>query len=79
MNYKEVEEEKKPTPAIEFTGTMDQGMAIVMTMALFQIYVSQATVFVTREELIFPDRIATKFIVDIVRVFITLGFAMFWM
>lgn len=58
---------------------MDQGMAIVMTMALFQIFVSQATVFVTREELIFPDRIAPKFIVDLVRVFITLGFAMFWM
>ena len=39
QNYTEVEE-KKSTPALEFTGTMDQGMAIVMTMALLQMFVS---------------------------------------
>lgn len=66
-------------PVREFTGSMEQGMAIVMAMTIIQIIVSSAFVFWAREELIFPDRVAPKFVFDICRAIISLGFAAFWM
>ena len=66
-------------PVKEFTGSMEQGMAIIMAMTIIQVFVSSAFVFWAREELIFPDRVAPKFIFDICRAILSLGFAAFWM
>lgn len=66
-------------PVREFMGSMEQGMAIVMAMTIIQVFVSSAFVFWAREELIFPDRVAPKFMFDICRAMLSLGFAAFWM
>ena len=76
---KKTSAESEQQPLREFTGTMDQGMAIMMAMTILQVLVSCIFVFWTREELIFPDRVAPKFIFDICRAMLTLGFAAFWM
>lgn len=58
---------------------MAKGMEIMMAVSLLQILLSGILVWFTREELIFPDRVAPKFAFDMARGFITLGFALFWM
>ena len=69
----------KPTPVREFTGSMEMGMAIVMAMQILQVLVSTIFVYWAREELIFPDRVAPKFVFDLLRALLSLGFAAFWM
>jgi len=64
---------------MEFIGTMQDGMAIVMVMTILQVLVSCGFVYIAHQELIFPDRVAPKFFFDIVRAMLTLAFAIFWM
>ena len=58
---------------------MYRGMAIMMMITIVNIAVSSFTVVWTHDELIFPDRMGPKFVFDMFRAFITLGFAVFWM
>ena len=53
-------------------------MAIVLAMQILQVLVSGLFVYWAREELIFPDRVAPKFVFDLCRALLTLGFAAFW-
>ena len=66
-------------PLKEYTGTMQRGMDIMLAFSLLQVLLSGIMVWFTREELIFPDRVAPKFAFDTARAVITLGFALFWM
>ena len=66
-------------PPMEFIGNMQDGMSIVVGMTILQVLTSSAFVLVAHRELIFPDRVAPKFVFDICRSVMTLGFAMFWM
>ena len=69
----------KETQILEYTGTMEMGMAILTSVVIAQTFVGCLWVLNDNEHLIFSDRIAPKFIFDSVKAFITLGFACFWM
>lgn len=58
---------------------MQQGMAIIMVMVFIKLIVSSLFVFWAREEVIFPDRVAPKFVFDVSKSIISLSFAAFWM
>lgn len=51
----------------------------MMALTIIEMFVIGAWVLIAREELIFPDRVAPKYIFDAARALITLGFATFWM
>lgn len=70
---------EKETPVVEFIGNMHDGMSIVVAMTILQVVTSCAFVLVAHQEVIFPERVAPKFVFDICRSVLTLGFAMFWM
>lgn len=84
----EIEEEKanvgeatKPEKAVfqkEYTGDMRVGMSIVTALVLIQVMASCIFIWWTKQELIFSDRIAPKFVFDCGRAFVSLGFAVFW-
>lgn len=74
-----VSKEKGTAQVREYAGTMEIGMAIMTSMVIAEVIISSFWVFLDCENLIFPDRVAPKFIFDIARAFITLGFSVFWM
>ena len=50
-----------------------------MAMTILQVAVSCNFVLVDHKTIIFGERVAPKFLFDIVRAMLTLGFAVFWM
>lgn len=76
------EEEEKPVieapPLKQFVGTMKKGMAVMMSVTILLMLLSIGTMWWTRGELIFHDRMIPKFAFDVARTVITLGFAAFW-
>lgn len=51
----------------------------MMALTIIEMFVIGAWVLISREEIIFSDRVAPKYIFDSARALITLGFASFWM
>ena len=71
---------KKQTQDIEYTGTMEIGMAILASIVIAQIFMISLWVLNDHNNpIIFFNRVAPKFIFDSARSLITLGFALFWM
>ena len=58
---------------------MTLGMQIALFMQLLQLTLSTIFVYWTHDDLIFPDRVAPKFVFDMFRCIIILGFALCWM
>ena len=71
---------KKETQATQYTGTMEMGMAILVSVVIAQVFVTSLWVLNDHDSpIIFYCRIAQHWVFDGAKSLITIGFAMFWM
>lgn len=63
---------------VAFTGEMTRGIQLLWLISVSQLALSGLMVWWTREEVIFPDRMAPKYIFDVIEVLVITPFAIFW-
>ena len=63
---------------VEFKGEMTRGIQLLWLISVSQLALSGIMVWWSRAEVIFPDRVAPKYIFDIIEVAVITPFAIYW-